>query len=185
MAGGPQYQAIGGGVNSGFKPGSSSGGSGLGGDFDLGEDSEKLAVEQPKNAENSGSMFGAAAAANAGGGGGSGGESGAARSGSSAEAPEEKSFLGGAFSSLKNVANSIFGGGSTSAKKATASKEDSLNKNGFKPINPALRGLASNGKACYVDVKGAEYCFGRRNMDIFKMMNSQYSNQYNTLITEK
>jgi hypothetical protein len=182
-----QYVPIGG-LSAGA--GASKFGGGSGGDLgglDI-EASEKSALEKPRDdGSKDAGPFGAAVQANTSGGSGGGGSgSGAAEKNAAGAAAEEKSFLGGTFAALKNAANNIFGGsGSGSKNKSATAKEDALAKNNLKPNNSAIRGLASNGKSCFVDAKGSEYCFGRRNMDIFKMMNSQYSNQYNTLIMDK
>ena len=166
-----------------FKSGSSGFGNDL--NLDLGEASEKSATELAKTepSKDSGGFQAAPTANSSAGGGGSDGPSAAAKK--SGEVTEEKSLIGGTFAALKNAAAGLFGGGNNFSKKAVVEKENAAAKNNIKPVNSALRGVASNGKSCFVDTKGAEFCFGRRNMDIFKMMNSQYSNQYNSLIIDK
>ena len=166
-----------------FKSGSSGFGNDL--NLDLGEASEKSATELAKTepSKDSGGFQAAPTANSSAGGGGSDGPSAAAKK--SGEVTEEKSLIGGTFAALKNAAAGLFGGGNNFSKKAVVEKENAAAKNNIKPVNSALRGVASNGKSCFVDAKGAEFCFGRRNMDIFKMMNSQYSNQYNSLIIDK
>lgn len=178
-----------GGLTTSTKLGSS--GSGPSGGFDLNMDdaSEKSALDQKPNKDESPSAgFAAAAAANAGGGGGtgSGGDGGGKGKNKTGGAEEDHSLFGGVFKTLKSAAGNLFGGGGSNAKK-TNSNESRVNAAGLKPVvgNKALRGVASNGKSCFVDAKGAEFCFGKKNMDIFKMMNNQYNNQSNTLILDK
>lgn len=169
----------------------STGSSGLG-DLSMGDASELNPLDQkPATDSASPSMFGQAGSANAGGGGGTGGGEGNGKNGKGGEASgEEPGLFGGVFQNLKNAAGSLFGSGSSSgssASKKSSTVTSGVNAAGLKPVvgNKALRGIASNGKSCFVDAKGTEFCFGKKNMDIFKMMNAQYSNQYNTLITDK
>lgn len=145
----------------------------------------------PVPAGEAGGMFNQAGAANAGGGAGTEGAAGKAKNGKGGEgAAEEHGLFGGMFQNLKNAAGSLFGvggSGSSSTSKKSSSVTGGANSAGLKPVvgNKALRGIASNGKSCFVDAKGTEFCFGKKNMDIFKMMNAQYNNQYNTLIIDK
>ncbi len=187
---GPQFTPTGvtvGGSQFGPSPGS---GGGL--DLSLNDDSEKVPAEQkPAVVTPTESLFGKAGEASAGSGGSTqGGDDGAKnKNGKAAVAEEDKGLFGGVFKNLKNAAGSLFGSGgegSSSTKKSSSAK-GAANSAGLKPVvsNSALRGIASNGKSCFVDSKGVEFCFGRKNMDIFKMMNSQYSNQYSTLINDK
>lgn len=177
--------------------GSKLGSSGLGGSSDLGDlsgldGSEAAAAGGGSGAEvPAGGMFGQAGAANTGGGGSTAGADGKGKNGKGGEAAAEESGLfGGMFQNLKNAAGSLFGvggSGSSSTAKKSSSVIGKTNSAGLKPVvgNKALRGIASNGKSCFVDAKGTEFCFGKKNMDIFKMMNAQYNNQYNTLIIDK
>ena len=174
------------------KPGSGGGGGNDNlGDLSLGDASEKNPMDQKLAEVPTGEGSGVATAANPGGGGGTApGEDGKGKNGKAEAAAEEPGVFGGVFQNLKNAAGSLFGssgsGNSSSSKKSTA-VTNGVNAAGLKPVvgNNALRGIASNGKSCFVDAKGTEFCFGKKNMDIFKMMNSQYSNQYNTLIIDK
>ncbi|MBC7458026.1 MAG: hypothetical protein H7235_07085 [Bdellovibrionaceae bacterium] len=175
----------------GSKLGSSgSGGSGGLGDLNMGDASEVNPLDQKPVADAAaGSMFGQAAVPNAGGAGSGEGAKGKNAKGE-AGAGEEHGLFGGMFQNLKNAAGNLFGnggGGGSAASKKSSSVTGGVNSAGLKPIvgNKALRGIASNGKSCFVDSKGTEFCFGKKNMDIFKMMNAQYSNQYNTLIIDK
>lgn len=168
--------------------------SNLGGGLDLNIDDTEAAAANAGGGDGTetpaGSMFGKAGLANAGGSGGTGsGEGGKAKNGKGEAAEEEPSLFGGMFQNLKNAAGSLFGtgaGGSSSAKKNQPAG-NGFNAAGLKPvaINKNLRGLASNGNTCWVDVKGSRVCFGTKNEDIWTKMNKQYSLQYNTFIIDK
>ncbi|MBC7421634.1 MAG: hypothetical protein H7328_12975 [Bdellovibrio sp.] len=95
-------------------------------------------------------------------GGGSGG-SGAAAAGAPGE--EDKSALGGAFSSLKSMVGSMFGGGKSSGNGN--SKNNPNADFGLKYNNPSgVRGLAGNRSG-----------FGLKHGDIFKMINTRHLDQ--------
>jgi hypothetical protein len=172
------------------KPANAGGGGGRL-DLDLGDASEQNPLDQKPVADTASSpMFAPAAAANPGSGGGTAGADGQGKNGKAGAASEEDTGLfGGVFQNLKNAAGSLFGSGGSgnSTGKKSSSATSATNPSGLKPVvgNKNLRGIASNGKSCFVDSKGAEFCFGKKNMDIFKMMNLQYNNQYNTLIIDK
>ena len=174
------------------KAGSVGGGGGDNlGDLNMGDASEKNPLDQKPTDVPATAALGAAPPAVLGGISGNGpGDDGKGKNGKAEPASEDHSLFGGVFQNLKNAAGSLFGssgsGNSSSSKKSTA-VTNGVNAAGLKPVagNNALRGIASNGKSCFVDAKGTEFCFGKKNMDIFKMMNSQYGNQYNTLIIDK
>jgi hypothetical protein len=175
--------------------GSKLGSSGTGGSSDLGDlsglDGEVAPPAGAPVAEAAaGGMFNQAGVANAGGGAGTEGAAGKAKNGKGGEAAEEPGLFGGMFQNLKNAAGSLFGsGGSGNSSQAKKNQPtgNGFNAAGLKPVavNKNLRGLASNGNNCFVDVKGTRVCFGSKNEDIWTKMQKQYSLQYNTFIIDK
>ena len=158
-------------------------------DLSLNDGSEKNTLDQKPVADTaSQAIVAPAAAANSGGGGGTAAADGKGKNGKAGAGTEEdRGLFGGVFQNLKNAAGSLFGGGISPNGKKSSVATTPANPNSLKPVvgKNGLRGIASNGKSCFVDAKGAEFCFGKKNMDIFKMMNIQYNNQYNTLIIDK
>ena len=118
-------------------------------------------------------------------GGGSGGSSGSNKGEAATEAgKEEGGFLGATFKTLKNAANNLFGGRSGSSSKNNLNNKEAQNRTDYKK-KAGIRGLASNAN-CYIDATGTEYCLnmGKRNRDIFQMINLGYSKQYHTLLVD-
>jgi hypothetical protein len=164
--------------NTNFK-GSSGGGDGGLGSLDGLNDTASLALSSDKSLGGADSPFGVAGSGGGGSGAG-GGSGGADGSGAGAEPggePEAKSGIGGLFNQLKTSVAGLFGGKGSAAKNSSGGKNygsRNLNKgfdpNKYRPVG--LRGIAG------ADGSG----MGRKNMDIFKMVNNQYSNQYHTLM---
>ena len=146
------------------------GGGGSIGKIDMGSELSGP-ISGDKSAGNADSPFGAAAGGGGGGGGGGfpSGSDGGPRAGGE---PEEKSGIAGFFNSLKGgLANVLGGSGKPTDGKNYRDKVtgQGLNPEAWRP--PGLRGIAGG--------QG----IGSRNMDIFKMINGQYDNQYPSFFT--
>jgi hypothetical protein len=141
------------------------------GNLDLG-DERSGSISSDKSQYSASSPFGAAAGGGAGGGGaapGPGGEGGGDGTGE----PGSQSGIAGLFNNLKTGIANAFGGGKNSGNSRKFSDK---NKNG-KEVDPndwrpaGLRGVAGGSG------------MGTRNMDIFKMIQTRYGDQYHTFNT--
>ena len=180
--------STGGGSNSGYNPtslsGSNTGSTGAGSSFDLGEGAGPGAYIGGNASSDTSSLDFKRAnqASTSGGGGGSG--AGASKAGEEglAEEPESKG-LAGVFKNITNGVKSMLGLGGTKSSSVGLNKTAQDKK--LLEEKKKYRGVATADKFCVVGQNGQELCFGRKNMNIFQMINRGYSKQSDTFLDKK
>lgn len=180
--------STGGGSNSGYNPTSLSGANttspGGGNSLDLGEGGGPGAYIGGNASSDTSSLDFKRANQASTSGGGSGGGAGASKAGEEglAEEPESKG-LAGVFKNITNGVKSMLGLGGS--KSSSVGLNKTANDKKLLEEKKKYRGVATADKFCVVGQNGQELCFGRKNMNIFQMINRGYSKQSDTFLDKK